>query len=364
MDVVSEERAMTRALVLARRGPTGVNPRVGCVVLESTGAIAGQGWHDGVGTAHAESVALASAGQRAVQGTAIITLEPCAHHGRTGPCVEELLDAGIARVVYGCRDPNPVAAGGAGRLAAAGVDVAEIADPTLRAAAIDLVARWAIALQLGRPFVTWKFAATLDGRSAALDGSSQWITGPSARADAHRLRAECDTVLVGTGTVLADDPCLTVRDASGQPAALQPVRVIMGLRDLPADARVLDAIAPSMRLATRDPAIGVAELWATGSRHVLLEGGPTLAAAFLRAGYVDEVISYVAPALLGAGPPAVADLGVTSIDDVRRFELVDTCVLGSDVRITMRSDPASVSYARLHDVGVSVERPGRSTPRA
>ena len=190
--------------------------------------------------------------------------------------------------------------------------------------------------KLGRPFVTWKFAATLDGRSAARDGSSRWITGPVARADAHRLRAECDTILVGTGTVLTDDPWLTVRDAAGQLAARQPRRAVMGLRHLPDDARVLDTVAPSIRLATRDPAAGLAELWSAGSRHVLLEGGPTLAAVFLAAGYVDETIAYIAPALLGAGLPAVSNLGLDSIGEAQRFTLVEATVVGDDVRITMR----------------------------
>ena len=336
MVVVSDGQAMARALALARRGPSGPNPRVGCVVLDRSGVIVGAGWHEGVGTAHAEVVALGVAGERARGGTVVVTLEPCTHHGRTGPCVDALVAASVRRVVVGCADPNPVAAGGAAGLRAAGIDVAEVADPELQAAAGALVERWTFTLRHGRPFVTWKLATTLDGRSAARDGSSQWITGPAARADVHRLRAECDTVLVGSGTVLADDPQLTVRDPAGRLSRRQPTRAVMGLRVLPADARVLDADAPSVRLRTQDPMVALADLWLAGSRHVLLEGGPTLAASFVKAGYVDEVLAYVAPTLLGAGTPVIANLGVESIDDARRFGLVNATVIGSDVRLVLR----------------------------
>lgn len=343
MAVVSEEQAMARALLLARRGPPGENPRVGCVILDRAGEVVGEGWHEGAGTAHAETVALAAAGSRASGGTAVTTLEPCAHHGRTAPCTDALINSVVSRVVYGHRDPNPIAAGGANVLTAAGLDVSDLRNPSLSALAGELVERWAVALRLGRPFVTWKFAATLDGRSAARDGSSRWVTGAAARADVHRLRAEHDTVLVGTGTVLADDPRLTVRDEIGVDAARQPRLAVMGLRDLPPNARVLaaGAGAPSLILRTRDPGLALAELWGLGSRQVLLEGGPTLAAAFLQVGSVDEVVAYVAPALLGAGVPAVADLGVDSIDDAWRFDLVDASVVGDDVRMTMR--PRAVS---------------------
>lgn len=338
--MASVEHAMARALVLARRGPPGENPRVGCVVLDHAGAIVGEGWHEGAGNAHAETVALIRAGERARGGTAVVTLEPCAHHGRTRPCVDELIDVGVARVVYGVPDPNPVASGGAAGLATAGLDVIEIRDPTLRAQAADLVAKWTFAVGHGRPFVTWKLATTLDGRSAARDGSSRWITGPLARDDVHRLRAESDTVLVGTGTVITDDPQMTVRSETGVPSRWQPRRAVMGLREPPPDARVFDLSGSGpdqvVRLRTRDPRGALAELWQAGSRQVLLEGGPTLAASFLRAGYVDEVVAYVAPALLGAGASAVGDLGLASINDAWRFDLVDATVIGTDLRLTLR----------------------------
>jgi diaminohydroxyphosphoribosylaminopyrimidine deaminase/5-amino-6-(5-phosphoribosylamino)uracil reductase len=334
-----EVAVMRRALAFAARGPAGgANPQVGCVVLDSAGAVAGEGWHRGAGTPHAEIDALRAAGAAADGGTAVITLEPCTHTGRTGPCTRALIDAGIARVVVGAPDPNPSAAGGAVMLRAAGLDVEEgvLADD-----ARELNRRWLVAVGRGRPFVTWKFAATLDGRSAAADGSSRWITGAAARADVHERRAQAGAVVVGTGTVLADDPHLTVRGADGEPAGIQPLRVVVGLSDVPAGARVLDDAAPTLQLRTRDPAHVLTALQAREVRHVWLEGGPRLAAAFVAAGYVDEVLAYVAPALLGAGPAAVADLGISSIADTVRLDVAHVTVLpGGDVRIVGQPVPA------------------------
>ena len=333
----SDAQAMRRAVLLARRGPVGPNPRVGCVVLDANGEPVGEGWHEGAGTPHAEVVALQAAGERSWGGTVVVTLEPCAHHGRTPPCVALLLSTGVSRVVYGRPDPNPVAAGGAQVLRSAGLKVVELPDKGLRADVDRLPTSSMFAVAHGRPFVTWKFAATLDGRSAARDGSSRWITGPSARSDVHRRRSECDAILVGTGTVLADDPHLTIRDDQGRPAARQPLRAVMGLRDLSPGARVLDAAAPTVRLRTRDPRAALKQLWDLDSQHVWLEGGPKLAAAFLTAGLVDEVVAYLAPALLGAGPSAVGDLGLSTIADALRLELVDVAALDGDVRIIART---------------------------
>ncbi|WP_198671425.1 RibD family protein, partial [Desertihabitans aurantiacus] len=184
-----------------------------------------------------------------------------------------------------------------------------------------------------RPRVVWKFAATLDGRSAAADGSSRWITGPEARADVHRLRAEAGAVLVGTGTVLADDPRLTVRGPDGTPAGRQPLRVVMGERDLPPGARVLDTAAETWHVRSRDPAAVLGQLSDRGIRRVWLEGGPTLAAAFLAERLVDEVVAYLAPTLLGGGAPAVADLGTTTLGQALRLRLNEVTTLGPDLRV-------------------------------
>lgn len=330
----SDDEFLGRAVELAALGPEGdPNPRVGAVIVDAAGQVVGEGYHRGAGTAHAEVVALAAAGSRARGATAYVSLEPCAHTGRTGPCATALVAAGIVRVVYGQPDPNPVAGGGARLLAAAGVTVR--ASPRGELAA-GLNREWSVAVRRGWPFVTWKFAATLDGRSAAPDGSSQWITGAAARADVQRLRGRCGAIVVGTGTVLADDPWLTVRDRSGRLAQRQPIRAVFGRRELPASARVFDAAAPTRRFAGTDLAADLRSLDELGVRHVWLEGGPTLAAAFLRAGLVDEVVAYLAPALLGDGRAAVDDLGITTITGVSRLELTDVALIEDDLRLTAR----------------------------
>lgn len=329
------ERAMRRALELAATpgAPHGPNPRVGCVLLAADGSEIAEGFHRGAGTPHAEAAALAAAGDAARGATAVVTLEPCNHTGRTGPCADALIAAGVSRVVFAQPDPNPLAAGGAATLRAAGIAV-EIG--LLERESRQLNRAWTFAMERGRPFVTWKFASTLDGRSAAADGSSRWISNETARRDTHRLRAECDAILVGTGTALRDDPELTVRDALGEPLARerQPLRVVMGDRGLPAGARVLNDVAETVQLRTRDPKAVLAELHNRGCLHLFLEGGPTVAAAFAAAGLVDEVVAYVAPKLLGAGTAAVADLGIGSIAEALELKVTDITVLDDNVRIT------------------------------
>jgi len=322
----AEHAAMRRALALAATPgvPHGPNPRVGCVLLDPSGAEVGEGFHRGAGTTHAEVDALAAAGDAARGATAVVTLEPCDHTGRTGPCTEALLAAGVVRVVFAQSDTNPAARGGAATLRDAGVDAE---GGLLEEEARRLNRAWTFGHEHGRPFVTWKFATTLDGRSAAADGSSRWISSRAARLDTHRLRGECDVILVGTGTVAVDDPQLTVRDEVDEPLPRQPLRVVMGERDLPTGRRVFDGAAETLQLRTRDPLAALYELGARGRQHVFLEGGPTLAAAFLAAGVVDEVVAYVAPMLLGGGRSAVGDLGITTIDDAVHLPVVDVHVL-------------------------------------
>ncbi len=336
-----ELRAMRRALQLAAQGPrTGPNPRVGCVLLAPDGRVLAEGFHRGAGTPHAEAAALAALPEGAARGaTAVVTLEPCTHTGRTGPCSRALLAAGVTRVVVADTDPNPRAAGGAAELAAHGVDVET---GLLAQESRALNERWATAVGRGRPWVTWKWAATLDGRSAAADGSSRWITSAASRADVHRLRAEHDAVLVGTGTALADDPALTVRADGREVEGPQPLRVVAGLRELPAGARLRDERARLLHVRSRDPHAVLAALAEQEVRTVLLEGGPTLAAAFAAAGLVDEVVCYLAPALLGAGPAAVGDLGVWSMPDIARLDLRSVQRTGDDVRLVARPVPSGV----------------------
>ena len=334
----AEQHAMWRALELASTPgvPLGPNPRVGCVLLGGDGAEIAEGYHRGAGTLHAEAAALGEAGTEARGATAVVTLEPCNHIGRTGPCTQALIDAGVSRVVFAQPDPNPVAAGGEAALRAAGV-VVEYGLLEREARALNRA--WTFAMEHHRPFVTWKFATTLDGRSAAADGSSRWISSRAARVDSHRLRAQCDVMLVGAGTVEADDPELTVRDEYDELLPHQPLRAVMGLRDLLPGRRVLNDRAETVSLRTRDPHEALDLLHARDRQHVFLEGGPHLASAFLQAGLVDEVIAYVAPALLGAGTPAVADLGIGSIEDAKRLQITDVATVGvgaeANVRITM-----------------------------
>ena len=326
---------MRRALAAAREPAHRIspNPRVGCVVLSAEGDELAVGWHRGPGTPHAEADALAQLGGQAPGATAVVTLEPCDHTGRTGPCTRALRASGITRVVHGVDDPDPVAGGGAATLRAAGV---EVESGLLAAEARALNLRWLTAVARQRPYVSWKLAATLDGRSAAADGTSRWITGLSARRDVHRQRAFADAIVVGTGTALADDPRLTVRDADDVelPPDQQPVRVVIGQRALPRDARMLDAAAPTLQLRTNDPHAALDDLYRRDVREVWLEGGPRLAGAFLAAGLVDEVVAYVAPVLLGAGPAALSDAGVATLADAWRLQVSDVTVLDGDVRIT------------------------------
>jgi diaminohydroxyphosphoribosylaminopyrimidine deaminase/5-amino-6-(5-phosphoribosylamino)uracil reductase len=323
---------MRRALELAARGPEGdANPRVGCVLVAPNGQVVADGWHRGAGTPHAEADALARAGERAGGTTAYVTLEPCNHTGRTQPCADALYAAGVARVVYAQTDPNPLAADGAPWLRERGL---EVTSGLLAAEAQRLNRTWTHLVTTGRPWVTWKLAATLDGRSAAADGSSRWITSEAARADVHEQRSRCGAILVGTGTALRDDPQLTARRPDGRRFERQPLRVVMGERDLPPDARVLDDQAPTWHLRTRDPKQVLAALAEAEVHHLWLEGGPTVAAAFMSAGLVDEVMAYVAPIFLGRGRPAVTDLGITTMDQALRLQTTDITPIGTDVRIT------------------------------
>ncbi|MFC6707340.1 bifunctional diaminohydroxyphosphoribosylaminopyrimidine deaminase/5-amino-6-(5-phosphoribosylamino)uracil reductase RibD [Flexivirga alba] len=327
------EQPMRAALELAARGPlVDPNPRVGCVLVRD-GEVVGRGWHAGAGTPHAEVAALTEAGDRARGATAYVTLEPCAHTGRTGPCVDALTEAGVSRVVYGQSDPNPIARGGGEVLQTRGIDVrgGVLAD---EAAALNEL--WTYAVLHEKPWVTWKFAMTVDGRSAAADGTSQWISNELSRADVHDLRRRVGAIVVGTGTALTDDPQLTARSADGAVTGPQPLRVVVGERDLPISARLFDDAAESLQLRTHDLAAVTKELHSRGIRTVLLEGGSTLGAAFCAAGLVDEIVVYLAPLLLGAGSSAVGPLGVETLSDATRWTLHDVTRLADDVRLIYR----------------------------
>ena len=324
----AERAAMARARELALRGPRSSNPQVGAVILAADGRTLAEGWHRGTGTAHAEVDALSRlAPGDAAGATAIVTLEPCNHTGRTGPCAVALQEAGIARVVYGAADPGDASSGGADRLRGAGVDVDRLDVDEADA----LIADWTFMHRAGRPRVTVKWAQSLDGRAAAADGTSQWITGPEARAHVHRERSAHDAIAVGTGTVLADDPKLTAR-VDGVADAPQPIPVVFGERAIPADA-ALRSHPRGLRTAGHELERELTALAADGIQTLYVEGGPTLASAFIRAGLADRLTVYVAPTLIGGPRTALDDLGVETIDEQRRLTVTRLEQLGRDLLV-------------------------------
>jgi diaminohydroxyphosphoribosylaminopyrimidine deaminase/5-amino-6-(5-phosphoribosylamino)uracil reductase len=356
---------MARALQLARRGlySTPPNPSVGCVIVASDGRVVGEGHHERAGEPHAEVFALRQAGAAARGATAYVSLEPCAHFGRTPPCAEALLEAGLGRVVAAMRDPNPrVNGGGLTRLAAAGVATA---DGLLAGEAREINRGFVSRMTHGRPWVTLKVAASLDGRTALANGASKWITGDPARSDVQRLRARASAIVTGSGTVLADDPSLTVRDPSLELRGRQPLRVVFdsGLR-LPTTAKLVTDGGPTLvfttaaSLASRgaalqsagvaleplvsrgnglDLAAGLERLARLECNEVLLEAGPTLAGAFVAAGLVDEVIAYVAATVLGdAARPMLCLPLLENMSERPRFGWVDARPVGGDLRLTLR----------------------------
>lgn len=337
MPTTTDEQRMAMAIELGAsvRTTTAPNPWVGAVVVTAAGAVHG-GATEPPGGRHAEIVALDAA--RAVDGpdaargaTVYVTLEPCAHTGRTGPCAEALVEAGVRRVVVGVTDPDPLVAGaGLARLrdAGAAVEVGCRADEVHEQLAPYLHHR-----RTGRPWVVLKLAATLDGRTAAADGTSQWITGPDARADAHRLRAESQAIVVGAGTVAADDPSLTTRLVAGP----DPQRIVLGRA--PEGARVHPCTEWTPADGTLDDLLEA--LGAGGVLQVLVEGGATVAGSFHRAGLVDAYVTYLAPALLGGedGPGLFRGPGAATIGDLWRGEITAVSAVGADIRIDLRPAP-------------------------
>ncbi|MFI8631081.1 bifunctional diaminohydroxyphosphoribosylaminopyrimidine deaminase/5-amino-6-(5-phosphoribosylamino)uracil reductase RibD [Microbacterium sp. NPDC077663] len=334
MSVTDAERAALRhAFALARRGPRGLNPQVGAVILSPAGEVLAEGWHHGAGTPHAEIDALSKLEPDAARGaTAVVTLEPCNHTGRTGPCALALIEAGIGRVVYAVDDPGEVSSGGAERLRAAGVDVE---GGVLSDEGTELIGSWLTVQRLGRPHVTLKWAQSLDGRAAASDGTSQWITGSAARADVHHRRSLADAIVVGTGTVLADDPALTARREDGGLYEDQPRPVVVGIRAVPQEARLRTHPRPFMQDEGEDLRDLLDRLRELGAQRVFIEGGPTLAASFLRQGLVDELLVYIAPTLIGGDRLAVGDIGVTTISQQRRLDITGVDRLGDDILVTL-----------------------------
>ncbi|WP_292831279.1 bifunctional diaminohydroxyphosphoribosylaminopyrimidine deaminase/5-amino-6-(5-phosphoribosylamino)uracil reductase RibD [Microbacterium sp.] len=332
-----ERQAMRRAFALALNGPRGVNPQVGAVLLSPAGDVLAEGWHRGAGTAHAEVDALSQVSPHAVRGaTAVVSLEPCNHSGRTGPCADALIAAGVARVVFAVADPGHASAGGAARLRASGIDVEA---GVLEAEGRAVLDTWLSVQELGRPHVTVKWAQSLDGRAAAADGTSRWITGPDARADVHVRRSAADAIVVGTGTLLADDPALTARRPDGSLHEHQPRPVILGTRATPQDARVRRHPLPFMQDGGEDLPDLLDRLRELGMHRVFIEGGPSVVSSFLRAGLVDDVLIYLAPTLLGGPRVAVSDIGVETIVQQRRLAVSSVTPLGEDLVILAHPAP-------------------------
>jgi len=331
------QAAMKRALELATRGPrTGPNPQVGCVLLDSSHAIVAEGWHEGSGTPHAEIMALANLAHSGLssQGlTAVVTLEPCAHTGKTGPCAEALLNADIARVVYAVSDPGAASGGGAELLSAAGVEVISGVEASSGEA---LVERWLHSVTASRPWVTLKWAMSLDGRTAAADGTSQWITGEETRAKVHRDRSEHDAIIVGINTVLVDNPRLTARTPEGDLYPHQPLAIVMGHRDVPQDALIREHPGGFEHVNDHDVQALLTSLGERDIRSVYVEGGATLASAFLAEGLVDELYITMGPMLLGGPNLAITDLGVSTMTDAHDLSITDIQRLGVDIVLTAR----------------------------
>ena len=354
-----DHRYMARALELAERGlyTTTPNPRVGCVIVRD-GAVAGEGWHERAGAAHAEVNALAQAGQRARGATAYVSLEPCAHQGRTGPCTQALIQAGVARVVAALQDPNPKVGGkGLDELRHAGIEAAAgLFENEARELNIGFVSRMA----RGRPWVRLKVAASLDGKTALNNGKSQWITGEAARRDGHHWRARACAVLTGGGTVHADDPRLTVRDV---PTTRQPLRVVVDSKlETPPAAKILEG-GGTLIVAARDEKAKIAALKARGAEVVVMpnsagkvdlgsllgelarrevneihvEAGFRLNGSLVREGWVDEVLIYLAPSLIGDKAPGMFELPeLTELSGRRELRITDVRMIGPDIRVMAR----------------------------
>lgn len=361
--------AMQRACELARRasGQTAPNPMVGCVIMQGPGTMVGHGWHKGPGRDHAETMALKEAGDAARGATAFVTLEPCNHTGRTGPCSEALIEAGIAHVVYAVADPNPLAAGGAERLREAGINVSS---GLCEREARSLIRAWVHAIKTKRPFVTGKTAMSLDGRTATTRGESQWITSEASRKFGHGMRREADAILVGANTVIADDPALTARMES---TTHYPLRVVLDstartspgakvyehngkgallvtTNNAPADrlAAFQEVNVDTLTLPANDngrPALRalLKALYERDIHHLMIEGGGEVLGAFFDADLLDEIEIFIAPKLIGGGKPAFGGRGIESLSDNTRFTLTQLANTGRDQhwRATRRTTEAA-----------------------
>jgi len=335
--VLSADEAMARAIECATYGlgKTFPNPIVGAVITSATGEFISEGFHQG--DDHAEVIAIGAAKEIPAGSVIYVTLEPCNHHGKTPPCVDAIIASGIKKVVYAVADPNPVAAGGTERLQESEIEV--------KSGIGEVQARlenraWLTKIEKSRPRITWKIASTMDGKVAASDGSSKWITGEIARADVARIRSQADAIVTSTATVIADDPLLTSKGLGKN-----PVRIVMGITELASNSKILGTDAETVLIKSRDAQKLISLAKERGFNQILIESGPTLGTALLRADLVDEIILYQAPTFLGSGKASIGDLGIASISDRLDFEIADVEILGADLKITL------VKSAKLTESG-------------
>jgi diaminohydroxyphosphoribosylaminopyrimidine deaminase / 5-amino-6-(5-phosphoribosylamino)uracil reductase len=363
---INDSHWMSMACVQANKGLTTTtpNPRVGCVIVSADGHLVGTGFHRAAGEAHAEVNALAEAGERAVKATAYVTLEPCNHQGRTGACTEALIAAGISAVVYGMTDPNPIVNGkGIERLRSAGL---EVRGPVNQQECMDLNPGFIKRMSQNRPLVRCKLASSLDGRTAMANGESHWISGPAARADVQHWRARSCAIVTGVGTVLQDDPAMTVRMGENP---RQPLRVIVDSQlRTPSSARMLTQELGQTVIATcasHRPAALVGPIWGLPSRNgqvdlevlldrlaeqgcneVLIEAGARLSGAFLQAGLVDELIVYLAPTVMGSSACPMFDWPISSMSERLLLEWIDVVPIGKGNDWRFRARPKKLSGAQ------------------
>jgi len=335
---LSAEAAMAHAIDCARLGlgQTYPNPIVGAVITSATGEVLSQGFHQGVD--HAEVIAINAAKELPAGSILYITLEPCNHHGKTPPCVDAIIKSGIKKVVYAISDPNPAATGGAERLRAAGIEVKSgIGEEQAR---LENRA-WLTKMELGRPRITWKIASTMDGKVAASDGSSKWITSEPARTDVARMRSQVDGIVTSTATVIADDPAMTSKGFGNN-----PVRIVMGSGEIAAKMQIFDDAAETILIKSRnfDDLLLLANQ--RGFNQLLIESGPTLGTALLREDLIDEIVLFQAPALLGSGTPSIGNLGITNVSERLDFEISDVEMIGSDLKITLFKSANSTEVGR------------------
>ncbi len=321
---IDDAYAHLYSLSLQGLGVSTPNPNVSAAIYAADGSLIADGFHNRkVSIDHAEVVALKKAGSAARGATMVVSLEPCAHTGTTPPCVQAIIDAEIAKVIYAVKDPNPIAAGGAQKLSDAGIVVEH-----RESADLEFVQRaWLHKEKTGRPLMIWKVATTLDSKVAASDGTSQWITGPESREDVQELRAQSDAILIGTNTALVDNPHLIPRGHEAR-----PVRVICGEQEVPATNKVFDDEARTVLVKSKSIPELIKVLSDEGFNQVLVEAGPTLGSALMASGKIDELIVYQAPKMLGAGKEFVSHLGISTLDDHLKLELIGVQPFGSDIK--------------------------------